>query len=116
VQRAHALAALARRFPPWVEASLDATSRATLRRIAVDHLNLLSSAARELSVLLKPPTPAAITRADWQDASENILKAAIEADQELNSSNSDVVGRLARLRAALSRLAAVVDAAQAGLP
>ena len=116
VQRAHALAALARRFQPWVEASLDATNRATLRRIAGGHLNVLSSAARELSVLLKASPPAAITTPDWQDASENILKTAIEADQELNSSNSDVVGRLARLRAALSRLAAVVDAAQAGLP
>jgi hypothetical protein len=67
-------------------------------------------------VLLKASPPAAITTPDWQDASENILKTAIEADQELNSSNSDVDGRLARLRAAVSRLAAVVDAAQAGLP
>jgi hypothetical protein len=104
LERAHALAALARRFPAATEASLDDQDRTVLRRIAADHLDAISLAARQLRAALKTTASSDVHAADWHDTAEEILRAAMEADQELNSSGSDVEGRLARLRAAVARL------------
>jgi hypothetical protein len=121
VQRAYALAALARRFPPPVETTLTARDRTAVRAIALDHSNALSVSVVAMSTLLAPvvpPAPAAPgALANWQETAENVMAAARDVDQELNAgSTSDLESRKARLGGALARLRRRAGSLQAPQP
>ncbi len=84
--RAHALRALARRFPPEVEAQLPAADIATLHRIEDDHTRALVASVRQMNEVIRPvlrSAPAASVADEydtWQAGAENVLGIARELD------------------------------------
>ncbi len=114
VQRAYALAALGRRFPEPLEASLAAGDRMLVRRMAMDHADALSASITAMTALLSPvlaPADAAPqSLANWQATAESALAAARDADQAMNAGTAgDLDARKARLALALAHLRSLVQ-------
>jgi hypothetical protein len=109
--RAHALRALATRFPPDTESALAGTDRATLQEIQADHTRRLVDSVRQLSDTLKPVVkaePAVPDRAaysDWRTGTESVLSAAQTLDRALTNALAGS-GAVEEPDQALSRLAA----------
>lgn len=118
IERAYALRALARRFPPEVTRQWDAANAQILREILRDHVEKLATSVQAIRNLLAPILPqkptANSSHADWQSYAEAVLVSVQQMDQALNagSSESEEIGaRKARLAQALADL----DQEMAGL-
>jgi hypothetical protein len=116
--RAHALRALASRFPPAVEAALRAEDKATLHSIRVDHTKHLLASVRQLTEALKPVAQSgqnaqdAGPYADWQTGTEAVLGAAQTVDRSLTNALAGS-GAMEDPDAALKGLAAAAGDLQA---
>ncbi|MDZ4802457.1 MAG: zf-HC2 domain-containing protein [Bryobacteraceae bacterium] len=120
--RAHALRALARRFPPAVEAQFGAADVAMLRKIEDDHTRALAASVRQMNDVIRPVVRSVSTSAavadfeTWQAGAENVLGAAREVDQVLtralagNTSGIDPDEALSKLGRAAADLQARVAA------
>jgi hypothetical protein len=91
--RAYALRALARRFPPEIEAQLGAKELETLASLRRDHLEALTERWRDLDRQLRPllanltsrPLAAPTARSEqWQVQMQQIFPATERVDQLLN--------------------------------
>lgn len=87
--RAHALRALAQRFPPEVEATLGPADRKTLALIQSSHAARLLTSVRTLEQVLRPLGGAAgrVEAADaptWQALAPDLLEAAQRLDRTAN--------------------------------
>jgi hypothetical protein len=128
VARAHALRALARRFPPAVEAQLAPADLAVLHRIEDDHTRALLASVRQMVDVIRPVVKvgAAVPEEDypsWQAGAESVLTAALTVDgvltkalatrepavdpddalNRLGRSASDLQMRVAALRTTVAR-------------
>ena len=119
MQRAYALAALARHFPPSLEASLADGDRSIVRGIAIDHAGVLSTAVSSMDSLLlrvlPPVNPAPAATSSWQETAERLVVAARDADQAINAVTGELGARESRLADALARLRGLIGTMQAQL-
>lgn len=126
LSRAHALRALAQRFPESSESELGPGDLATLRRIQQDHTTgLLTSVRRMHEVLLSvtqdPGDGEAPAFDDWRAGVENVLSAARRLDQAISDTlassepSGDPKEALSRLGRAASGLEARTTALQTTL-
>ena len=120
IQRAYALAGLARRFTPPLETSLAAGDRSIVRGIAIDHAGVLSTSVASMTGLLTrilpPPVNAApAATSSWQETAEGLVAAARDADQAINDTTGDLGTRESRLADALARLRALIGTMQTQL-
>ncbi|HLK47074.1 MAG TPA: zf-HC2 domain-containing protein [Bryobacteraceae bacterium] len=113
VQRAYALAALAQRFPAPLEASLAPADRTLVRRMALDHADILSASVTAMNTLLTAVLPPANVAppagAGWQQTAETVLAAARGADQAINAATADLDARKTRLAVSLARLRGLIE-------
>lgn len=118
--RAHALRALAARFPPEVEARLGSSDRELLAALGSGHLAALDPAVGQLVDALVPLMPAvepaaaqAIAAPHWQARAHALLEAARHVDRLLNTMLAASGGdHTAELRSAIARLRAELEAAR----
>lgn len=118
IERAYAIASLARRFPAPLELSLSAGDRSVVHGIAIDHAAVLSESEASMTGLLRgvvPPVntapPASLS---WQATAEALLAAARDADQAINA-DGDLAVRKSRLAEALARLRSLIETMQTQL-
>jgi hypothetical protein len=113
--RAHALRALARRFPPDVEAQLGPQGLETLRYIRGNHVRRLVAAAQQLALATQGPAATAPVL-PWQGAADAALEAAQQFDrlatEALTSEAADPAKALPELASAASLLLARATALQ----
>jgi hypothetical protein len=113
-QRAFALRALARRFPPDVTPHLSPEGTATLQGILLDHADVLISSMREIRrtlapILPSPGSPGGPGAANWQTTAEPLAATIDRFDRALNGATDSSDARkaqLAQLLADLDQLAA----------
>jgi hypothetical protein len=119
VQRAYALATLARRFPPPSETVLAASDRSVLRSIAMDHARVLSTSVGSMTGLLlrvlSPVNGAPAATSSWQETADAMVAASRDADQAINAATGDLDARESRLAGALARLRGLIETMQTQL-
>lgn len=115
--RAHALRALAERFPPDVEQQLNLTDRRLLANLRTEHAEALAHEAAGIESTMKPvlaelgahaPTPMPALPAAWQPATEQLWTSAQATDRLLGAllagSGSAPAEPLSSLAKALAQL------------
>jgi hypothetical protein len=113
--RAHALRALAHRFPPQVEAQLGAAGMEMLRSIRADHARQMEASAAKIAAALGGPGASVAVPGVWQQAAEAAFDTAQQFDrlatQALSSRPEDPDAAIAEL----ARSASMLQARAAGL-
>ena len=108
-QRAFALRALARRFPPDVTPQLSPADTATLKGILLDHVDVLIRSTREIRRMIAPILPApgstvGPSEANWQAAAARLPAAIDRFDRALNGATDSSDARKAQLAEFLADL------------
>ncbi|MBC8167971.1 MAG: zf-HC2 domain-containing protein [Bryobacteraceae bacterium] len=88
--RAHALRALAKRFPRSLETQLNAADAGVLHKMEEDHTQSLLASVRRMNEVLRPVTKQVSSGAtegfsSWQEGAENVLSAAKQLDGTLTN-------------------------------
>jgi len=120
-QRAFALRALARRFPPAEITNLSAGDSALLGDILRDHAEALSAATQEIRRTIAPilPNPAAAAGTDspdWQTAAERLPALVDRLDRTLNGAGDSSEARKAQLAQCVADLERQIALLQTGRP
>jgi hypothetical protein len=113
--RAHALRALARRFPPEVEAQLGAAGVEMLRSIRRDHARQMEASAARVAAAIGGPGASVPVAGVWQQAAEAAFAAAQEFDRAATQALTSRPENPDSSIAELGRMASMLQARAAGL-
>ena len=109
-ERAFALRALARRFPPETASQLSTSEVDTLRGILRDHAGRLATAVQELRRLIAPilpsftAPPVAANTARWHELAEDLPDAVERLDRAVNGATDASDARKAQLAETMAGL------------
>jgi hypothetical protein len=118
-QRAFAMRALARRFPPDVTSTLSRADADTLADILRDHVDRLTSATREIRQTIAPILPntpllGGTGVEHWQTTAERLPAAIDRVDRSLNGATDSSDARKTQLSQFMAELDRLVTSLQLG--